>query len=94
MEKYDDLKRVLSNSTMVVTFKKQNGEERVMRCTLQEGIIPPATRIDESPWATTDPLSQKKVRAVNKEVLPVWDVEKEQWRSFRLDSITNIEQAT
>lgn len=86
MEKYDDLKRVLANSTMVVTFKKQNGEERVMRCTLQEGIIPPATK--------TDPLSQKKVRAVNKEVMPVWDVEKEQWRSFRLDSIINIEQAT
>lgn len=83
--KRENLKRVLQNSVMSVTFKKVSGEERVMKCTLDPNIIPPATK--------TDPLSQEKVRKINEEVLPVWDVEKEQWRSFRLDSIINIEQA-
>jgi hypothetical protein len=85
-DKRKNLQRVLQNSVMSVTFKKVNGEERVMKCTLDPSIIPPATK--------TDPLSQEKVRKINEEVLPVWDIEKEQWRSFRLDSITNIEQAT
>ncbi len=34
-----------------------------------------------------DPLTQKKVRAVNEEVKVVWDMDKEQWRSFRWDSV-------
>lgn len=62
-----------------VTFTKVNGDKRVMTCTLQEGVIPPATK--------TDPLSQKKVRAVNPEVQVVYDVEKDGWRSFRWDSL-------
>ncbi len=30
-------------------------------------------------------------RAQNDEVLAVWDLDKQAWRSFRLDSITKIE---
>lgn len=65
-----------------VIFQKKDGTERTMICTLQEGVVPPASK--------EDPLSQKKVRAVNEEVLPVWDVEKESWRSFRVDSVVSF----
>ena len=66
----------LQKRTMRITFTKVNGEERVMDCTLQEHILPP-----------TNPDNRKE----NEEVLPVFDINKGEWRSFRLDSITNIE---
>ena len=67
----------------VVTFTKVNGEKRVMTCTLDASIIPVATK--------EDPLSQKKVRSVSDEVLPVWDVNANGWRSFRIDSVVSFE---
>lgn len=68
-----------------VTFTKVNGDKRVMTCTLQEGVIPPATK--------TDPLSQKKVRAVNPEVCSVWDVNAQGWRSFRWANVVEVSDA-
>ena len=73
----------LQTGTKVVTFTKVNGEQRVMTCTLDPSIIPVATK--------EDPLSQKKVRSVSDEVLPVWDVNANGWRSFRIDSVVSFE---
>jgi|TARA_Y100000289_G_scaffold61841_1_gene70309 hypothetical protein len=64
-----------------VIFTKLNGEERNMVCTLKEGVIPKATK---------DPISQKKVRDVSEEVLAVWDVNKEGWRSFRVKNVVSF----
>ena len=74
--KRDVLIKNLQKQTMKITFTKVNGEERVMDCTLQEHIVPPTKYTD---------------RKRNEEVLPVFDIYKGEWRSFRLDSITNIE---
>ena len=67
----------LQKKTMRITFTKLNGEERVMDCSLQEHIIPP-----------TDAKNRKE----NEEVLPVFDINKGEWRSFRIDSIIKAEQ--
>jgi predicted DNA-binding protein (MmcQ/YjbR family) len=61
---------------MRITFTKVNGEERVIDCSLQEHIIPETSESN---------------RKQNKEILPVFDINKGEWRSFRLDSVTNIE---
>jgi hypothetical protein len=74
--KRDTLIKNLQKKVMRVTFTKVNGEERVMDCTLQEHFLP-----------ETDSNNRKE----NEEVLPVWDIDKGEWRSFRLDAITNIE---
>ena len=74
MEKKELVKK-LQNDIIQVTFNKINGEERAMHCTLKESIIP-----------KTDGNNKKN----NDEVLPVWDVDIGAWRSFRLDSITNV----
>ena len=66
----------LQKQAMRITFTKVNGDERVMDCSLQEHILPP-----------TNPDNRKE----NEEVLPVFDINKGEWRSFRLDSVTNIE---
>ena len=66
----------LQKQTMKITFTKVNGEERIMDCTLQEHMVPPTKYTN---------------RKQNEEVLPVFDINKGEWRSFRMDSITNIE---
>jgi len=72
----------LQQSECRVIFKKTNGEERDMICTLQPDIIPDAKK--------EDPLSQKKVRSINEEVISVWDTEVEAWRSFRVDRVISF----
>ena len=68
-----------------VTFTKVDGTERTMPCTLKEDILPPAKQ--------EDPLSQKKVRAINDEVLVVYCTDKNEWRSFRVANVTNVTAA-
>ena len=74
--KRDILIKNLQKKVMKITFTKVNGEERIMDCTLQEHMVPPTKYTN---------------RKQNEEVLPVFDINKGEWRSFRLDSITNIE---
>ena len=77
-----DMMKELTSRECQVKFKKVNGDLRDMTCTLKEDIIPSATK--------TDPMSQKKIRAINDEVIPVWDVKAEGWRSFRVDSVVSF----
>ena len=65
-----------------VVFKKINGEERDMVCTLMETVLPKAKK--------EDPLTQKKVRAVNEETIVAWDVGKDAFRSFRVENVVSF----
>lgn len=65
-----------------VIFKKVNGEERDMQCTLIEDVLPPARK--------DDPVSQKKVRAVNEEVIVAFDTLKCEFRSFRVANVVSF----
>ena len=62
-----------------ITFTKVDGTERVMNCTLSEDIVPPL-----------DTTAVKQKRIQNPDVLAVWDIEANGWRSFRFDSIKSI----
>lgn len=75
------MKEMLQTSQCRVIFTKLNGEERNMVCTLREDIIPAATK---------DPITQKKVRDLNEEVLAVWDTKAEGWRSFRTANVVSF----
>ena len=75
----DNMLAALREGECEVTFTKVNGDKRVMTCTLLEGMIPSAEK--------DEPITQKKVRAVNPEVIPCWDTKAEGWRSFRVDSV-------
>jgi len=67
----------LKKNVMRVTFTKINGEERVMRCTLHNSVLP------------EQPISGIKKKE-NQETLSVWDLDNDGWRSFRLDSIKEM----
>ena len=75
---YDTIKSCLKSMDGVVSFKKRDGSHRTMRCTLRNEALPEQTDIEEH------------VSASNKEYLAVWDLEKNGWRSFRIDSIEDV----
>jgi len=96
METYNDkvnqdkLKDLLckTDDGIIVCFTKVNGEEREMLCSLNPKHIPeviatgPKLNKDGTPRAVPTPSD---------EVLRVVDVRKNEWRSFRWDSITYVE---
>ena len=72
----NELKQALIEGTVVMKFTKVDGTERVMKCTLNTDIIP--EYILES---------VKNVKPKKEGVMSVWDIEKDQWRSFRTDNV-------
>lgn len=74
-----EINQILREGVKTVTFTKTNGEERVMKCTLIDSYLPEQVDVEEY-------ISRNK----NDDVCAVWDVEKEGWRSFRVDSIKAI----
>ena len=61
-----------------IDFIKKNGEARTITCTLDEGKM-----LGYVP-------KSNKVKAKSKESLSVYDLEKNEWRAFRYDSVTCI----
>lgn len=66
---------LLEGDIVEITFTKKDGTDRVLRATLQEDYLP-------------ETVGSDKER--NTEVLAVYDVENEGWRSFRWDSVKEI----
>lgn len=76
---YDEMKRILVSNVAVVTFTKvSDGSTRVMMCTLIESFLPTV-------------LGTRKDKSKPQTVIPVWDIEANDWRSFRLDKIISVE---
>lgn len=75
----ETLKNDLQAFVALVKFTKADGSERELRCTLKPGLLP-EVKLDES----------HVPRKQNDEVLAVWDLDKNAWRSFRLDSIIDV----
>ena len=74
----DWVRSVLRKQEVTISFLKKDGELREMRCTLQEEVVPVFVQ-------ATD-----RTRTPNPEVCPVYDLDKEEWRSFRFDAVTII----
>lgn len=73
-----------STKNLCVTFIKKDGTERQMFCTLAESKIPtekqPKSQASDS--TTTGSRNDESVR--------VFDTEKQEWRSFRWDSVKQV----
>ena len=80
MEKHE-LKQILENGVVTVVFTKKDGTERTMKCTLLPEYLP-------HQGATL--LVEGANRKENIDVLSVWDVDENGWRSFRLESVKEI----
>lgn len=73
------LVNTLKNDILNVVFTKSDGTERTMKCTLKEDFLP----------AIQSASVKSKVRN-NPDVLAVWDIDNNGWRSFRMDSILEV----
>ena len=74
-----ELLEKLRKETLVVTFNKLNGDERIMTCTKSFDIIPEEHK----------PKTDKEPKEGN---VTVWDINAEGWRSFRYDRVTKVEE--
>ena len=72
----------LKNGICEVVFEKVNGDERTMSATLSPNHLP--KRDDEAPASIQR----------SDDVIAVWDMIKEDWRSFRVASVKTFEQLT
>ena len=77
----DGLIDLLRHNIVEVTFTKVNGDERVMKCTLQPTYIPNAsTRNGELVIE----------RAASSNNVSVWDINANGWRSFRVVNVKSV----
>lgn len=72
---FETITEILKKSIVQVVFKKTDGTERVMKCTLNEKYLKPYTK-------KTD-----REKAPNKDTISVWDLDNEGWRSFKLENV-------
>jgi len=77
------LKDLLKKKIVSVTFVKTDKTERKMLCTLKEDVLP-----------VVESKEPKRTKKDNDNVLAVWDLEKEAFRSFRVDSVTDYQVVT
>jgi hypothetical protein len=76
------LRSMLAMGEVTVTFTKKDGTERVMLCTTSSDLVPQEPIVEGA-----DPKREKKV---NEDVMPVYDLESQHWKSFRWDSIKQV----
>jgi hypothetical protein len=76
----EELIALLKISDLEVSFTKVDGSKRVMNCTLRESAIPDAPKTE----------SVGLERKINNNVVSVWDLDNDGWRSFKIDSLEKI----
>jgi len=77
MSHEQQIRQSLLTNIIEVTFTKKDGTDRVMLCTLNKEYLPEQKDLEEE-------ISK---RNKSDEVIAVWDVENNGWRSFRWDSV-------
>lgn len=80
------LKGHLRFGEVTVIFKKADGTLRTMRCTTNPELLPPVPEPVEG-----EEVKVKTERKENPDVARVFDLEKQEWRSFRFDSVTEVQ---
>ena len=76
--------RLCETTPVCVTFTKRDGTERKLLCTLNSKNIP-VDKQPKEPEVAVEPGSQIAGPAIR-----VFDVEKQEWRSFRWESIISV----
>lgn len=72
----EDLSVKLKEAIAVVTFENVDRNIRVMKCTLLAEHLPIHEGFSKKP--------------INENVMTVWDLDNNAWRSFRIDSIKSV----
>lgn len=86
------LTKYLHEGIVEVKFTKKDGTERTMNCTKVEHLIPEAKRPKPKEVVVNDTLEvlESTVRVRPLELITVFDVDKQEWRSFNYTTIKTI----
>lgn len=77
-----EIRDMLANGVCEVTFTKVDGSVRIMPCTLDPFLLPPA------------PVLESRIPKQPKpETISAWCTDKNEWRSFRVANVTRIVRA-
>jgi len=79
----DEMIKLLKEKVVTIKFKKKDDSIRKMVCTLSEDYLPELEEPVEG--------ESKRKKKENSNSIPVWDLEKLGWRSFRVDSVVEYE---
>jgi hypothetical protein len=77
-----ELKENLSKSIAKVVFNKSDGSTRIMNCTLMANYLPMIIKEEQVAHVP---------RKQNDEVLAVWDLDNQGWRSFNINSVIEVQ---
>jgi hypothetical protein len=80
----DTLLKDLKENVCEIFFTKVNGEKRAMRCSLREDLLPAS-------YLQTEEAKVSDFHKTNPDVLAVWDLQNNGWRSFRIDSVEYVQ---
>lgn len=83
--KHQAISDLLRENVCKVKFIKVDGSERLMHCTLHKSFLPEMPLTEEN--VNSEP------RKKNYETVRVFDLDKNDWRSFRIDSIITVSTA-
>ena len=75
----DKILTMLRTGNVEVEFTKKDGTERVMNCTLEPSKLPPIVVKED-----------KKIRKESNTSMRVFDLDKQEWRSFTIRSVKKI----
>ena len=75
----DTLKALTSTGKVEITFVKKDGTDRTMICTTKTSNIPEEKQ----------PVGESTLKE-NTDILRVYDIENEGWRSFRIDRVKSF----
>jgi hypothetical protein len=76
------VKQTLLEKECEIEFKKINGDIRKMRCTLKPDLLPKNNSNEEN----------KRKKKENLEILSVYDLDKKEWRSFKISNIISLKE--
>jgi hypothetical protein len=88
----DWIKSLLQKSEITLTFVKADGTDREMLCTLNWDRIPTDKAPKATPSGSIDGMWQvlKSRKEPDPHSLRVFDLQKQEWRSFRFDRLKKI----
>ena len=84
MKLRDQLLADLHAGEVEIYFTTVKNEQRVMRCTLNESMIPEPARVTQSPAPVKIAPEQ------NQNLIKVYAIDRQGWRSFHLDRVSKI----
>ena len=82
----EQLTDMLRTGVCEVTFTKIDGSVRVMPCTLDPAVVPPAP----APKVLAEG-EVAKPRKSNPDNISAWCTDKQEWRSFKVANVTSVQ---